>query len=126
MGNYRAMPTNVPNPSYNWTGAKMVTTTYTILATDDFVVVTLASAPCTVTLPSIATLFAQGFGAKSYKIKTTNGATYALTVAPATGDTIDGTTSFVMDEANDYIVIQAGLNNDWAIEDTNAVIALLE
>ncbi len=109
--------------SFNPTNIVAVSATYTALTTDDLINGTAGSA-FTITLPTIATLVAAGKPFKSYKIIKVDAAEYAVTIAPGTGDTINGTTSISTGTTqNKYFVIANDLNNNWVVVDTNVAPA---
>lgn len=83
---------------------------YTALLSDDQITATTA---ITVTLPVISSMAGTVTGSKVYKLKSAS--SYSMTVAPGSGNTIGGLSSFVI-PINQSIVIQADSGDtDWKI-----------
>lgn len=101
--------------SFNHTAAVTQTTTYTILAADSLVNCDATSASFAVTLPSIDSLIAAGYGKKGYKIVKTDSSVNKVTVTPATGDTIGGESTRVLINDDSYMVITAEANGNWKV-----------
>lgn len=100
--------------TYNPRTTVTKTTTYTITSEDDYIKCDATSAAFTVTLPSISSLMAAGYGAKSYKIEKTDSTAYVVTVAPATGDTIGGESARkIVNQYGQIVIYSQGTN--WAI-----------
>lgn len=94
---------------------------YTALLTDDQVSATTA---ITVTLPVISTMIGTVVGKKMYKLKAPS-ATYAMTVSPGTGNTINGLASYVIAPGQTIIIAADQGDTDWEIvsPDTSLGIA---
>ncbi len=101
--------------SFNHTAAVTKTTTYTILAADSLVNCDATSASFAVTLPSIDSLIAAGYGKKGYKIVKTDSSVNTVTVTPATGDTIGGESTRLLINDDAYMVITAEANGNWKV-----------
>jgi hypothetical protein len=76
------------NYSFNAVTKVAKTATYTVLVTDEEINVTPA-ANSTLTLPSIADLASNGYGAKAYKITKEGTGRYHVKICAATGDKIN-------------------------------------
>lgn len=96
------------------TAYRSFTTNTTALTTDNQLVFT-GSAAATLTLPAAA-----GNTGRKYMVKnaSTTLPTPLLTVMPATVETIDGTTSWILDEANETVVLISN-GTDWHVTAQN-------
>ena len=117
--------------SYRWNARKItkITTTYTILTDDDHISATIGGS-VTITLPSIKALAKAGKFPKAYYIISESASsTHDLTIAPGTDeetgapDTINGTTSLVLGDGGDWVIIQCEASGNWIVVDTNDVPA---
>lgn len=97
------------------------TAAYTVTSSDSEVQVDATSAAVTITLPSVSS--ATTGGTKSYKIKKTDNSLNAVTVTPATGDTIGGESTRVLTSQNDYVVISTSSNNNWKVAFESPLLA---
>lgn len=117
---YRYKLTAVSEYKWNATAITTVATTYTILTSDDQVIANGANGAFTLTLPTIAACVAAGKCPKAfYIVSAATSSTNDITISPGTGDTIDSTTSFTLSDAGDWVIIQAGIDGDWKVIDTN-------
>lgn len=97
--------------SFNFRNVCSKTTTYTALYSDEWIKMT---GTYTITLPVISTLPGYLLGQKSFKIENVSG---VVTISPGTGNTINGTTSYVLYEAGDYCIISIASNRtDWKVD----------
>lgn len=100
--------------SFNPTATVTKTADYTLTTSDSYVKFTASTAALTATLPSLATVRAS-YGSKTYKILKTDALPLAITITPATGETIGGESYRKLYYQNAYIVISAGPNSDWTV-----------
>lgn len=99
--------------SYSYNPRTTVTKTadYTLTASDDYVKFTCSTAALTATLPQISSLTKT----QRYKILKTDALPLAVTVTPATGDTVGGESTRKLYYQNAYMIITSGANNNWVI-----------
>lgn len=108
---------NFTEPTFSPRIVVSKTAAYTATATDDEIKVSTASGGVTITLPSISGLASSGLGTKAFKIKKTTADNNIVTISPASGNTIDGTTAYVLTHNDDFVLIasQTGSSN-WQID----------
>lgn len=101
------------NITFNFNPRNIVTktTAYTALLTDDLINVTGTT---TITLPALSTLGSNMRGNKAYKIANTG--TAVVTIAAATGETINGASSMTLG-AGDSIVFNGSIFGNWVLSD---------
>lgn len=97
------------------------TAAYTVTSSDSEIQVDASSAAVTITLPTVAS--ATTGGTKSYKIKKTDNSVNAVTVTPATGDTIGGEATRGLTSQNDYVVLSTSSNNNWKVSFESPLLA---
>jgi len=93
---------------------------YTALLTDDQISATTA---ITVTLPVISTMIGTVIGKKVYKLKAPT-ATYALTVAPGSGNTINGLAGYVIAPGQSIVIAAEAGKTDWEIISPDASLGI--
>lgn len=104
---------NTAEPQYSPRNIVAKTADYTATVSDDLINV---SAAATITLPSIATLASNMLGSKTYKLVNTGTTNVAVTIAPATGNTIGGAASYKLTVNNDYVILTSNPQTlDWHI-----------
>lgn len=114
---------NNTEPTFNARTIVTKTAAYTATLTDDYIKVTTATADITITLPAISSLATNGYGSKAYKIEKTDAVRYDVLVAPATGDTIDGTTGYAITRADDFVILGATAGStNWTISYADDVV----
>jgi len=114
---------NNTEPQFNPTAQVTKTASYTATLSDSYIKVTTSTADLTVTLPAISTLSTNGLGSKSYKIEKTDAVRYDVLIAPASGNTIDGTTGYAITYDDDFVVLSATAGStDWQINYSDEVV----
>jgi hypothetical protein len=93
-----------------------VTTTYTALSTDEVISASASGASFTITLPT-----AVGTTGRQYTIKKTDSTSNTVTIDGNSAETIDGATTYVLNEKNQAVrivsngsnwIVQGGLSNN--------------
>lgn len=114
---------NWTKPAYQYRSIVTKTASYTATVADDYIKVSTSAGAATITLPAISTLATNGLARKAYKIEKTTSDVNLVTVSPASGNTIDGTTAYIVSKQNDYIVISAdSVSLDWVVSYSDDIL----
>jgi hypothetical protein len=114
-----AIGTTAPNSKFHVAGSISVaitrkTANYTLTDADCIVACDASSGAFTISLPS-----AVGIAGRIYTIKKVDSSPNAVTVAPRSGQTIDGATSYVLSVRGQYVTIVSDGSNWLVIADNN-------
>ena len=106
---------NRTEPTFNARKVVTKTTSYTATFSDSYIKVNNTAA-AVITLPAISTVNANGYQRYAYKISKISSNPFLVTVTPNGSDTIDGTTGYVVANANDFIIISSdSTSTNWDV-----------